>query len=265
MLVKADNIKNAEQILLESVVLVDKSQAMLEATVPIAKLLRAPGKRKSPPMIIAETGRKLKDNFIESFEAEFPNLSAGVVDGTLGEFSYRAHDALYKLGNLLKVVKDKKFMIQKDSERLELHKLLQNVVADMCYFTIMTFNLNKAIDPATEECTMSVSRFCDQNKITPSVLYSILMEKAQATGCSYYAYEPLSEFYTLMQNTEPDLVTQCQEQSLPLTDDICAAIINGEVTANAVYDTLQRQSKEGTVVQELDITPSTLVSRMNLQ
>ena len=95
MQVIADTIKNADAVLSEMLTLTDTAFSMAKAAAPIQELMKQSTTRKSPPVLAAESGKVLKENFIEDFRSLFPNVSSGVTNGRMGTASYRLHDGVY--------------------------------------------------------------------------------------------------------------------------------------------------------------------------
>lgn len=260
MQVIADTIKNAEAVLGELLSVTDATWVLCEAATPIQEWMRTTKVRKSPPVYVAETGKVMKENFIADFGAEYPTLSAGVMNGRLGSSSYRVNDALYKLGNCLKTMKERQFMIMSDEERKELHESLLDVVADFAIYTIIAFRLYKAGDGY---CTLAASKACERRQVSPAIMYSEMLGLLERTGRTYYAYEPLSSMYADMLATEPAFLAECEEQGLPLTEDLARSLLEGETTVPLLMEALLSQAAD-TESTEVDVNPISMISRMNL-
>lgn len=261
MQVIADTIKNADAVLSEMLTLTDTAFSMAKAVAPIQELMKQSTTRKSPPVLAAESGKVLKENFIEDFRSLFPNVSSGVTNGRMGTASYRLHDGVYKLGNALQTVQERKFMIVSDDERRELSEQLRDVVADFAIYTIIAFDLHNA---SQGTCTMAINKYCERRKVSPSILLGELMGTVQWSGRTYYAYEHVSPLYTDMMAAEPLFLTECEEQELPLTEELAASILDGRANAAQVMEQLLKQASE-VESKEVSVNPMSLISRMSLE
>lgn len=261
MQVIADNIKNAESVLGELTTAITRVTALCEAATPLREAMKQGGPRKSPPVYVAETGKKMKENFIEDFGAEFPTLSSGISNGWLGSASYRLHDGIYKLGTSLITMKERKFMVMSDEERATLCEALKDVLADFAIYTIIAFQLH--LTPG-EQYTLAVSKLCERRQVKPAIFYGEMLQVIESTGRKYYAYEPLSPVYNDMLATEPAFLAECEEQRLPLTEEMAMDILSGELLVTMALDQLLKENSEMEST-EVDVNPMSLISRMNLE
>lgn len=264
MQVIADTLQNAEEILNESLSLLDVSLTLCDACMPFQEWMRVNKQHKSPPVYVAETGRKMKEHFIENFQTSYPALASGIINGSLGIASYRINDGVFRIGNCLIKIKDRKFMIMSDDERRTLYADMQQAVADLVVFVIITFSLHQF---STGVCTLSVSKLCDRRQVNPTIFYAELLQILKDTGRTYYAYEQLSTYYNELLAVEPIFLAECEEQDLPLTEDLAQKILDGELTAAAVKEMLTRTGKGGKGIEEkeININPFSMISRMNLE
>ena len=261
MRVVSDSVRDPEAVLEEMLSAIDTSWALCEACTPIQVWMRTAKQRKSPPVYVAETGKKMRENFIEDFRTAYPTLSVGIMNGRLGSTSYRMHDGIYKLGTCLKTIKDCKFMVMSDDQRQVLYDAFRDIVADFTIYTIIAFQLHRANE---DVCTLSVSKACERRKVSPAILYGELLETLKRTGRTYYAYEPLSSVYADMLAVEPAFMAECEEQELPLTEELAQGLLDGETTVPQLMELLQKQNAD-VVSTEVDVNPISMISRMNLE
>lgn len=261
MPVIADNIQNADAVLNDMLALTSATLSMSKALTPIQELMKASPVRKSPPVLVAESGKVLQNNFFEDFNISFPAVATGVTNGRLGAASYRVHDGIYKLGNIMRTVKERKFMIMADHERSELCEGMKDVVADFAIYTIITFQLHRSVDDIS---TMSVSKVCGRRRITPQVLYGELLSTVEALGRAYYVYEPLSPLYADMLAAEPLFMAECEENQLPLTADLAEDILSGKITSAKAMERLLREASD-VESTEVNVDPISLIQRMSLE
>ncbi len=261
MQVIADTIKNADSVLAELLSLISKTSILCEATTPLREAMKTSTTRKSPPVYVAETGKRMKENFIEDFGAEYPTVSSGISNGRLGHASYRLHDGIYKLGTVLITIKNRKFMVMSDDERTELHDSLLDAVADFAIYTVIAFQLHLA---SGDQCTLAVSKVCERRQVKPAILYGEMLQIIEGTGRKYYAYEQLSPVYADMLAIEPAFLAECEEQQLPLTEEMALEILSGELMTAAALDQLLKQNSD-MESHEVDVDPVSLISRMCLE
>lgn len=261
MQVTADNIHQADAVLNELLTVTDVTLDLADAATPLREAMKKFTTRKSPPVYMAETGRKMKEKFISDFSVEYPTISSGITNGRLGPASYRMHDGLYKLGTALRKMSECKFMVLSDDDRVVMHDALLDAAADFAIYTIIAFSLHLA---PSEHCTLAVSSLCERRKVTPSVLYGELLDVIKNTGRSYYAYEPLSPLYSDMLATEPAFLAECEDQGFPLTEEMAREILDGTVPAAQVLETLMKQNADMEST-EVDVNPFSLISRMSLE
>lgn len=261
MQVIADTIQTADAVLGEMLSVIDISWALCEASTPIQVWMRTAKQKKSPPVYVAETGKQMKDNFIEDFRSAYPTLSTGIMNGRLGSASYRMHDGIYKLGTCLQKMKERKFMIMSDDERGQIHEAMLDIVADFAIYTIIAFQLHRAEEGV---CTLSVSKVCERRHVSATILYGELLETIKKTGRTYYAYEQLSPLYADMLAVEPTFLAECEEQELPLTEELARELLDGETTAPQLLELLLKQNAD-VESKEVDVNPVSMISRMNLE
>lgn len=261
MPVIADAIQNADAVLSDMLSLTSAALSMTKALTPIQELMKNSTVRKSPPVLVAESGKVLQDNFFEDFSIAFPAVATGITNGRLGHASYRVHDGIYKLGTVMPAIKAKKFMIMSDEERKTLHEEMKDVVADFAIYTIITFQLHRSIEDVT---TMATSKACERRQITARVMYGELLSTVESLNRAYYAYEPLSAFYTDMLAAEPIFMAECEENQLPLTEEMAHDILTGKTTSARVMEQLLRQTAD-MESKEVDVNPVSLIQRMSLE
>ena len=261
MKVISDGMMSADNILEESLTVIDRVWVICEGCQPISEWMYTTKERKSPPVFVAECGKKVKENFIEDFGSEFPTLSSGIINGKLGQASYRLHDGMYKLGTCLQRIKGRKFMVTSDDERKELHELLLDVVADFAVYTIIAFQLQQS---TAGVCTLAVSKACERRQINPGLLYGEMMETIKKTGRTYYAYEPLSPVYSDMLADEPAFLAECEALELPLTEELAKQLLAGEFTPPLLMEYLLKQTLS-TEQHEVNLDPIGMIKRMNLE
>lgn len=257
----ADSIKNADTIIEELFDLYHRADVLRDACMPLQMAVRNGGPRKSPPTYVAETGRVMKDRFIPDFRTEYPALSSAVINGQLGRAHNRINDAVYKLGNALILMKDRKFMVISEEERQRLYDQLSDIMADVIIYTIIAFGLHKA---ESGHETLAVSTACEKRQITASVLYGNLLEDLKRTGRTYYAYEELSPVYNDLLAVDPVFLAECEENDLPLTEEIARKVVDGSMTAASAMVEVMRGA-EDYETREIEADPFSIITRMKLE
>lgn len=259
MQVIKDPIANGQQILAESLALLDTAVMLDQATLPVAELMKRSEVKKSPPVLISEAGKLLKENDVESFEAVYPTLTAACKDGKLGEFSYRIHDAMYQVGEVVLAVRTAKYMVVKDDQRQQLNARAKSAIGDIVAYLVNTFAM---WDP--DNVCMAVSSTCERQGTSQDVLYGTLLSAMEDAGCSYRAYEPMSPVYTELMATDSVFMAECSEKDLPLTDELAMAVIRGESSPSEIIDQLSRERVVTPFSAVENVNPFTLMSRLNL-
>ena len=83
MPVIADAIRNADAVLSDMLSLTSAALSMTKALTPIQELMKNSTVKKSPPVLVAESGKVLQDNFFEDFSIAFPAVATGITNGRL--------------------------------------------------------------------------------------------------------------------------------------------------------------------------------------
>lgn len=260
MQVVKDPVANAPAILDESLALLDFVSTLDRATLPVAELMRQSAARKSPPVLISEAGKAIKDSDVENFEAAYPTLTAACKDGKLGEFSYRIHDALYQVGEVLLAIRKVKYMVVKDDQRKALNLRVKSAIGDIVAYLINTFSMWDS-----DNVCMAVSSICERQGNSQDILYGTLLSAMQDANCSYWAYEPMSPVYTELMAADSVFMAECAEKDLPLTDEMAVSVIRGEASPAEVVDQLSRDRVVTPFSASENVTPLTLMSRLNLE
>lgn len=260
MQVVKDPVANSQLILSESLAMLDIASMLDKCTLPVVELMKQSQVRKSPPVLISEAGKVLKEHDVESFEAEFPTLAAACRDGKLGEFSYRIQDAMYQIGEVILAVRKAKYMVVKDDQRKELNLRAKAAIGDIVAYLVNTFSMWDS-----ENVCMAVSSVCERQGTSQDVLYGELLSAMDEAGCSYRAYEPMSPVYTELMAADSVFMAECSEKDLALTDEQALAVIRGEVSSAEVIDQLSRERVVTPFSASENVTPFTLMSRLNLE
>ncbi len=254
----ADTLPNADKVLTELLGFMESAQALAEASAPYA--IASNG--RALPRFIAETSTALKKALIPDFARYFPSLQDLVENGAGGTQSMgRLHNACYMFNQGQQVVHAAKCMLKDDNIRQKVTDLFRTTVGDIAVFICIQFGLHN-LDSG--EVTLAISKHCERCRLTPDVFYGILKQTMEDVERSWYAYEVMSPMYGPLNDFDPVFLAECEENFYPLTDDIAKRIVEGEVDVAEVRGTLVEHMRN-TIETDVDVTPSTLVSRMQLQ
>ncbi len=258
MQIVKDQVENASSLLEELMSMMALAGRVDEATMPLAELMRRSPVKKSPPVLIAEVGKALKDCDVEDFEVMYPSISTAIKNGKLDVNGRRIYDAVLKMGDALIEIRKSKYMVAKDDQRQYLNSMAKDALADLAIYIICTYRL---FDSST--CTMAVNQYCERAQYSPDVLYGTVLGVLQGTGRSYYSYEVMSPLYSELMANDAAFMAECEDKDLPLKDEQVERILRGEATTTEIMDELLKQDNE-LVHEECAISTFELMSRMNL-
>lgn len=259
MKAKADTFRDAYSTLQEL--------RMLETTVYDIYVAMSPYKEAdtsdSLPRFITRTSMELQGLIVKDFEKAFPSISALVINGSgpNNESFGRIHDACYTFDKFQRTALEQHCVFRSDKERIEARKGLGRVVADLCVFTCVQFELYKAQEDDT--VMVSVKEYCDRQGIGVDVLYSLFLQDLQDVGEEWAAYEQISPLYGAMEEFDPILMNECEEALFPLTDDMAEKLLDGVIDAAYIRGLIVEHLKGEQDINE-KILPIDLIKKMKL-
>lgn len=259
MQVIKDPIENAAAIMTETTGLLGLANTLDSATLPVAELMKVSKVKKTPPVLIAEAGKSLKEHDEENFEVLCPTLASAAKNGKLGDFSYRMHDAMYQIGEVILAARKVKYMVVKDDQRKQLNEMAKTAIGDLVAYLVNTFAMWDS-----ETSCMAVASYCERNGITQDLLYGTLLENMKNAGQTHRAYEPMSPVYTELMAADSVFMAECSENDLPLTDDQAMQLLRGELTSSEIMDQLTKGRVVTPFSKGEEVTPFNLLSRLSL-
>lgn len=257
MKIVADTLPNADKVLVELLGFMSSAQTLADASAPYA--LASNG--RPLPRFIAETSVALKDALVSDFAMYYPALQGLIENGDGGTQSMgRLHNACYSFNQGQQAVHAAKCMLKDDAVREKVMEAFRTAVGDIVVFICIQFGLHN-LDSG--EVSLAVSKHCERCKLTPDVFYGILKQTLQDVERSWYAYEVMSPMYQPLNDFDPVFVAECEENLYPLSDEVAKKIVEGELDVAEARGTLTEHMKN-MVETDLEVTPATLVSRMQL-
>lgn len=259
MKVVADKASNADSLLAELLEFLKVSK-ILAANLDTYKNA---ANGRTPPRFIVETSTALKGAVIKDFGRQFPTIADFESNRTDTISSMqRFDDAVYRFGAVQRKIHDLGYVVKTEEDREKLSFEMRSVVADIIVFLCIQFSLYP--EQGEETIFMSVSKYCEKNGITKDVFYGNLISDLRAVNRSWYSYEPLSPYYTALQEFDETLASECEDALFPLTDDMAARLINGTLDPIVVRTQLVKHQSSTNEV-EVKTNPLELISSMKLE
>ena len=254
----AGTLPNAEQYLAELVAFMDVAGNMSEQTLPFYD----GGNGRTLPRYITETATTLRPLLIPNFAVYFPHIQDIVSNGQSSSPSMgRLHDAVYTFDKAQRIIHGSSCVLRDDAVREDVTDKLYTVIADLVVYISVQFGLYRLQDGVVYTSVMS---YCEKSGCTPDVFYGGLLGEMAATGKSWFAYEAMSPWYTALQEFDPTFADECSENLYPLSDETAQKLVEGDVDIAYVRGLLADHLKSMEEVA-VDVTPGSLISRMNLQ
>lgn len=255
----ADNTKDAGSLLVELLDFQSTAMDLVELTGPYTEFANG----RPLPKFVTETTAHIKQKLVPSFSTAFPHISSLVEDG-LGSSDagfQRLHDACFKFGEAQNKLQAKKCVLMADTDRKEISGLFKQVVGDVTVFILIHFGF-KEIREETG-VMLCVQSYCESKGFTPQVFYGILLQELEDVGQRWYAYEPISPMYGYLMDFDSSFMEECSASNFQLFDEDADKLVSGELDIAAVRGRCLQQAAD-TVEREVAVTPSTLISRMDL-
>lgn len=255
----ADNIKNTEALIRETTTLIN--------AVTYARYMLCPfdadrkEEYKTLPAYITSARKVLSQLPLADFDINYPTLESIVQNGNaIEDARARLHDAVYRLGELNKELRAKKFLVKLDTDRAALEELARVAAADLSIFLLTQFSYPKYPD----EVMLGVTQYCDSKGVTPDVFFGGLLAVLEEYNEKPYGYEALSPYRDRLIEVDPAFVAECEEHSFPLTEEMAIKIINGDMQISEARGELADHLRQSTEVEVEGVTPLNMISRMEL-
>lgn len=254
-----DNFANAAPLFSEVMSLVHTFSEMREYTQSTAVTMR---NNVNPAQYIVAGRQAWSKVNAPGFSRTYPTIATIIANGSTEDYSAgRLIDAIYKVGQLFAYLTANKNMLKTDAQRAEADRLLCKIVGDFCVFLITQYRLART-DDATY---LSVSEFCNRNKVSPSVVYGSLMDLMKSVGEEPYGYEPMSPYFEDMQEVDPVFVSECEEKSFPLTGKMCEDLISGKLSVEEARGELIKFEQDTVVTTVEGMTTGNMIKKLNLE
>ena len=257
MKIIADTLTDAEGVLTALQDFIEDAKSLSIAAAPFE--IAAEG--RTLPRFIAETTVALKTGIVKDFKSKYPSLAVFVVNGS-GNSNNRLHSAMVNFDHAQRLIVANRYVLKDDTIRQTIYDILQSVVADLVVYTINEFKLYEVGD--TGNIFLSVNNFCEKRRFTVDVFYGLLLQTLDDTGLQWYAYEPTSPMYSMLQEFDPAFATECEEAMFPLTDADAKRLVYGEVSIDTYRAKLNRYLLENKE-EEKKVSPFSLVGKMSLE
>ena len=255
----ANTFKNADALLRELLAFEGVAMDMWRECAPYHKA----GNGRTLPRFITDTSVALKGLLVGDFSRAYPDIHYVVENGDGGtDASFgRLPEALYTFDAVQKEINGKNCVLMDDKTREAISEKLALVVGDIVVFTAVQFGLHRI---EVGEVMLAVQSHCERVSISADVFYGLLLQDMKEVGQSWYAYEALSPYCAAINEFDPVFVAECEENLFPLSDSMAASLLNGEV--DLVYArTVMNEYTKGSEEHDVDVTPSTLLSKMKLR
>ena len=258
MKVIADSLPNADAVLLELLSFMETANTLADAAAPYS--ISSNG--RALPRFIAETCTILNRELVKDFSKSFPHLHHLIENGSGTNLGVgRLHDACYTFNQAQQMLHSKRCLISDDATREQVYEQFRTVVADIVVYICIQFALQGL---EFGEVQLAVSKHCEKCGLTPEVFFGILKDELTNVERSWYAWEVISPMYRALNDFDPTFVSECEESLYPLSDDMAKEIVEGRLDVAEARGQLVAYMR--TVVEkDVDVTPSTLVSRMQLK
>lgn len=254
-----DIMPSAGEVLLESLNLVDQMAKCEEALRPFGKEQKA--QFGSLPKYVAHRLNVLREATPANFDINYPCVSSILANGQSDdEGMRRLHDGLYKVGQFANRARELKFAVKLEEDESFLHELAKKAAGDLAIFVISQYRL----DMLESGVYLSVAEYCDRVGETPSVLYGEMLTLLSNLDEHPYGYERVSKYQKELLDIDPVFVAECEEQSFPLTTDMCEKIINGEMSVDAARGFLLDFMKQKEETDVDGMTPANMIEQLHL-
>lgn len=258
MKVIADTIKNADAVFAE---LNAFSNTILELYRDTMEYSRTD--RKDPlPRFVSNTTLGMKSHLVYNFSAQFPNIASLIINGQgggSGEVA-RLYTGCFNFNEGQKAVQSKKCIFLSDADRTPVNTAFGTAAANIIVFLCSQFKLYDY----DNEVYMSVHKYCEQQGVTPGVLYDLLQGSLLEVGGTWCAYDTMSPLNAAMEDLDPIFLEECRDAGFPLTDELASKILDGELTVAIVRGNLDAY-KSGEEEIEGEGTLSSFVDSMSLE
>lgn len=260
MKVVSDKYNEAYPLLREVVSLTEELLAAAEWLEPYGPAHR--DKYPSLPTYIVAGRKHLANARIAKFDINYPTIKRVVANGCANsDASKRLNDAVYYLGSVNEQLVACGYLIKLDSDRQRAQELLLKSAGDLVIYLMSQYEIDKCLDG---EVRLSVNTLCEERKVSPSVFYGELLSWLERTGVEVYGYESLSPWNEPLLEIDPVFVAECEENSFPLTEDICKRIVDGKLTIPDARALLVKFLRESEEVEVTDMTSTNMIARLKL-
>lgn len=255
----ADVSKDAGSMLTELFDFKDTAKRLVAACGPYTKYANG----RPLPKFVTETSMEMRKYLVQNFQTAYPHL-AGMVEDGLGSSDagfQRVHDACYKFNEAQRAIVDKKCVLMNDADRNAICAKLNQAIGDVVVFILIHFDFASVREE--RGVMLCVQSSCEAKGITPEVLYALLLQDLDDSGEMWYSYEPISPMYKALQEFDSAFMEECATCDFKLTDAITERLVCGELDIAAVRGACL-EGAAATQEQEVNLTPSGLISAMNL-
>lgn len=258
MKVIADFSPKAEQILLELITFEAKAKEIESLVAPYA----VAGNGRPLPRFVTETSVALRGSLVKNFGRSFQALQDLIENGYGSNAGVgRLHEACYLFNQVQQEIHAANCVLMNDEKRQELQNKMRDVVGDIVVFMAIQYQLYAV---HTGNVMLSIQKHCERIKLTPEVFYGVLLQDMEDVERSWYAWEVISSLYGALNDFDPVFVAECEENLYPLSDEMASDILNGVLDVAAARGMLMEHMKT-IEVSDVDVTPTSLVSKMKLE
>lgn len=253
-----DNMKNAKGIFTEAFEL---TMALYNAYSWVQPSASPEAVNAGGPAKYIVAGRTHLQNLpLNGFDRLYPALHSTVSSGTAtNESNPRLVDGIFKIGKLHQFLTDNRYMLKTDAQRQTAREFIAVIIGDLAIFMISQFQL---ANPST--VFLSVSESCSKLGITKDVAYGTLLNAMDTVGQAPYGYEEASPYYDELTGVDAAFLSECEEASYPLTEDICVRIIDGSLPIAEARGLLAEYKQSSREVEITGMDASNMVTKLQL-